>query len=104
VTGWRAALLLKGHRMLDQAAPDRPHWYLRVVGVAPQYQRHGVGMVLLRPALERCDREGTPAYLVASQCKNVPFYEQQGFRVTAELRLPRGPLMWPMIREPRTAD
>ena len=99
VTGWRTALVVKGHLVLERAAPGCPHWYLPVVGVEPEDQGYGVGAALLRPTLERCDRDRTPAYLVASQQKNVPFYERLGFPVRDEVRLPRGPLMWPMIRE-----
>jgi hypothetical protein len=53
------------------------------------------------PALELCDRDGVPAYLEASKEDNVPFYARHGFRVTREIKLPRGPIMYAMWREPR---
>jgi hypothetical protein len=52
------------------------------------------------PVLERCDREGEPAYLESSKEQNIPFYSRHGFEVTGQLDLPDGPSMWPMWREP----
>jgi hypothetical protein len=57
----------------------------------------------MRPVLERCDREGVPAYLEASGARNRDLYLRLGFRVTGEIRLPDGPSMWPMWREPAPA-
>jgi predicted GNAT family N-acyltransferase len=50
--------------------------------------------------LELCDSERLPAYLESSKERNVDFYARHGFRVTSELRLPKGPPMWPMWRSP----
>jgi GNAT superfamily N-acetyltransferase len=86
------------------AHPREPHYYLASLGVAPEAQGNGVGSRLLGPMLERCDREGVPAYLESSRDRNVPFYERHGFRVTDELRLPLGgPTLWLMWREPAGA-
>jgi hypothetical protein len=40
--------------------------------------------------LERCDREGVPAYLESSKDENLPFYERHGFAATGTLHLPLG--------------
>jgi hypothetical protein len=56
---------------------------------------------MLRPVLEQCDSDGVAAYLESSKERNIDFYARHGFRVTRELRLPRGPRVWPMWREPR---
>jgi hypothetical protein len=54
--------------------------------------------------LERCDRDGVPAYLESSKERNVVLYERHGFRVVEQLRLPKdGPPIWRMWREPAKA-
>ena len=47
-----------------------------------------------------CTAESLPAYLESSKERNVDFYARHGFRVTRELRLPKGPPLWSMWREP----
>lgn len=44
----------------------RAHEYLWMIGVAPERQGEGLGTALVRSVLDRCDREGLPAYLEAS--------------------------------------
>jgi GNAT superfamily N-acetyltransferase len=78
-----------------------PHWYLAVLGVDPPRQGRGLGTALLAPVLEQCDRDRIGAYLETATEKDVAFYTRFGFRVTDELRLPDGPPMWPMWRDPR---
>lgn len=92
---------LWGFNRLDRVHPRRPHFYLSILGVAPEAQGRGLGSQLLRPMLDRCDHEGVGAYLESSKERNVPFYERHGFRVTETVRFPRGPLMWAMWREAR---
>ncbi len=48
------------------------------------WRPHGLGSVLLRTMLERCDREQMPAYLEASGSHNIVFYQRHGFRVINE--------------------
>ena len=61
----------------------------------------GIGTALLGPVLERCDRDGRPAYLEASSPRNRACYERNGFRVLEEYRLGRdGPPGWRMWRDP----
>jgi len=54
----------------------------------------------MQPVMEMCDREGVPAYLESSKERNIDFYSRFGFRVLEEVKLPRGPKMWPMWRDP----
>ncbi|QIJ64686.1 GNAT family N-acetyltransferase [Streptomyces sp. JB150] len=81
----------------------RAHAYLWMIGVAPDRQGEGLGTALLTPVLDRCDREGLPVYLEASNAGSRRLYERLGFTVPADrvLELPDGPTMWPMWREPR---
>lgn len=80
-----------------------PHYYVRDVGVLPSRQGCGIGSALLRPTLERCDREGLPAYLEASSERNAALYERLGFRVTRELRFGASPPLRLMLRAPQSA-
>jgi ribosomal protein S18 acetylase RimI-like enzyme len=79
-----------------------PHWYLAVLGTEPDGQGKGKGSAVLQPVLERCDRDGEPAYLESSKESNIPFYERHGFTVTEEVKLgKKGPSVWGMWRDPR---
>ncbi|MGW1096370.1 GNAT family N-acetyltransferase [Streptomyces sp. NPDC002455] len=81
---------------------DRAHEYLLMIGVSPERQGEGIGEALMRGVLERCDREGTPAYLEASSERSRSLYERLGFAFMGRtVDLPQGPPMWPMWREPR---
>ncbi|GAB3180134.1 GNAT family N-acetyltransferase [Streptomyces incanus] len=81
----------------------RAHEYLWMIGVAPGRQGEGLGTALIGSVLDRCDREGLPAYLEASSVRSRLLYERLGFAPAGEpLPLPDGPHMWPMWREPRT--
>ncbi|MFJ8183096.1 GNAT family N-acetyltransferase [Streptomyces sp. NPDC096105] len=81
---------------------DRAHEYLWMIGVVPGRQGEGLGTALIGSVLDRCDREARAAYLEASSERSVRLYRRLGFEPTGEpLRLPDGPLMYPMWREPR---
>ncbi|MFI8167033.1 GNAT family N-acetyltransferase [Streptomyces sp. NPDC085931] len=81
----------------------RAHEYLWMIGVAPGRQGEGLGTALIGSVLDRCDREGLPAYLEASNARSCKLYERLGFEQAGPvLELPDGPVMWPMWREPRT--
>ena len=72
------------HRKL---LPD-PHWYLQVIGVDPAYHGQGFSSRLLRPVLERIDRERMPCALETNIDKNVAIYRRFGFEVISEDELP----------------
>jgi len=80
---------------------EPPHWYLAVLGTDPSRQGRGLGSAVLAPVLEQCDGDGVAAYLESSKERNIRFYARHGFRVTGEIKLPRGPRMWAMWRDPR---
>jgi len=85
---------------MAQCHPQEPHDYLFLLGTRPGWQSRGLGSALLRGVLDRCDREGRPAYLEASSEGNERLYRRHGFQVIDEIRLPDGPTLWPMWREP----
>ena len=98
----RLPLVFHGLTGIERSHPQAPpHWYLAILGTAPQAQGRGLGSAALAPVLARCDEDGVGAYLESSKEQNIPFYARHGFRVTRELRLPRGPRLWAMWREPR---
>jgi GNAT superfamily N-acetyltransferase len=98
----RLSLVGRGLLGLERQHPPRPaHWYLAVLGTDPPAQGRGLGSSVLGPVLDSCDRDGVGAYLESSKERNIDFYARHGFRVTRELRLPRGPTMWAMWRDPR---
>jgi GNAT superfamily N-acetyltransferase len=87
--------------LAESKHPHEPHYYLPFAGVEPGWQGRGIGAALLRPVLERCDRDGMPAYLEATAPRNRALYERNGFETTDVIELPKkGPPMWLMWREP----
>jgi GNAT superfamily N-acetyltransferase len=80
------------------------HYYVRDVGVLPDAQGKGLGSRLMRPTLERCDREGLPAYLEASSEHSAALYERLGFHLTSELRVGGGPPLRLMLRPPHPSE
>jgi GNAT superfamily N-acetyltransferase len=87
---------------LERHHPKSPgHWYLHYLGVEPRQQGRGLGGALLAPVLERCDREGVPAYLESSTERNRALYERNGFDLTGVFKMPvKGPPVREMWREP----
>jgi ribosomal protein S18 acetylase RimI-like enzyme len=98
----RAPLVGYGLLGLEKRHPPKPpHWYLATVGTDPAAQGRGLGTAVLAPVLEECDRDGVGAYLESSKERNIDYYVRFGFRVTEEVRLPRGPRVWLMWRDAR---
>ncbi len=101
--GWGLARKMKededfAHKLRRQLAPFL-HWYLAVLGVAPELQGKGYASRLLRPRLARLDRERLPAYLETSIEDYVAMYRHFGFEVIKEAKLPgTGTKMWVMLR------
>lgn len=89
-------------QLTEAVHPTEPHYYLPIIGVHPGRQGSGLGGALLAHVTGRCDREGMPAYLEASNIRSKALYERLGFVFTGTtIDLPGGPSMWPMWREPR---
>ena len=80
-----------------------PHWYLQIIGVDPAYQGQGFSSRLVRPVLERIDRERMPCFLETNTEKNVAIYRRFGFEVVSEDKVPGTELMsFAMLRKAQT--
>lgn len=79
--------------------PDKPHWYLPLIGIDPARQGHGYGSLLLRFALERIDRDGRLAYLESTNPANIALYKRYGFEALGEIHVDEAPPIFPMVRK-----
>lgn len=86
---------------VEQSHPDEPFWELTILGVEPAQQRKGYGELLMKPVLDECDREGTPAFLISSNVQNLSFYFRHGFEIADTIQFPTMPPFFPMRREPQ---
>jgi len=92
-------------RAAERHHPGAPHYYLMTVGTLPQYKGRGLGSRLIGHVLERCDREGMPAYLENSSGDNLGFYTAHGFWVIERIRFAASvPPVWMMWREAPAAS
>jgi GNAT superfamily N-acetyltransferase len=93
--------LALGLTYMQRMHPREPrHWYLARLGTDPSEQGRGLGSAVLQPVLELCDSDRVGAYLETALHRNLSFYARHSFQVSGELRLPRGPTIWSMWREP----
>lgn len=100
----RLIAALKLNDLMEKEHPKEPHWYLAVIGTDPVRQGVGAGRALITDVTDRCDREGLPAYLESSKERNVPYYERFKFQVTGEIKVPDGPVLYKMWREPQVPE
>ena len=98
--GRRSARVMRGLIQVESRHPKPPHWYLAVLGTEPRRQGEGLATALLQQVLDDCDRDEVPAYLETGTERNVAFYTRHGFKVSEEFRLPNGPPIWLMWRDP----
>jgi ribosomal protein S18 acetylase RimI-like enzyme len=64
------------------------HHFLQMIGVRPEYQGQGYGSKLIRPVLDRIDKEGLACYLETQDDIDVPLYEHYGFKIIDESIIP----------------
>ena len=80
-----------------------PHWYLQIIGVVPAYQGQGFSSQLVRPMLERIDREHMPCFVETNTEKNVAIYRRFKFEVVSEDKIPGTEVMsFAMLRKVQT--
>ncbi len=103
VFGGRLPLALWSRLRMEARHPREPaHWYLAVMGVAPEWQGRGLGTALMRPGLDEIDAASLSAYLESSTPRSRAMYERHGFAVTRVMHLPLGgPPVWLMWRDAR---
>lgn len=102
--GWRVATAWsRVHFELESLHPRNPHWVLDMLGVAPEFQCHGVGSLLLATLLERIDAERASCFLETDRRENVAFYRRASYTVLSEERCAGVPV-WRMWREPQQRD
>ncbi len=78
-----------------------PHWYLMVLGVAPEGQGRGLGRALVQQVLPRAEAARVPCYLETAQPSNVGFYQGLGFTVVTSVVEPQSNLeLWTFRRDP----
>ena len=78
--------------------PNQPHWYLPLIVVDTNWIGRGLGALLMKHALRRCDEEGIPAYLESSNPRNISLYERLGFNIVGRIQCGSSPVMTPMLR------
>jgi GNAT superfamily N-acetyltransferase len=80
----------------------RPHEHLAILAVRPDRQLLGIGTALMNARHACLDRDGTPAYLEASDRAKRDIYLAHGYADIGDpINLPEGPSMYPMWRPPR---
>jgi GNAT superfamily N-acetyltransferase len=87
--------ILKG---MAEHHPREPHWYLPLVAADPNWIGQGLGALLMKHALRRCDEEGVAAYLESTNPRNLSLYERHGFRIMGKIQSGSSPVMTPMLR------
>jgi ribosomal protein S18 acetylase RimI-like enzyme len=86
-------------RRLRRRLAPFPHWYLSILGVAPEFQGKGCASRLLKPMLARLDAANLPCYVETTIEEYVPIYQHFGFKVIQEEVLPGSDSkMWVMLR------
>jgi GNAT superfamily N-acetyltransferase len=89
------AAVVKG---MAEHHPREPHWYLPLVAADPQWIGQGLGSLLMKHALRRCDEEGVAAYLESSNPRNISFYQRHGFKIVGKIQSGSSPVLTPMLR------
>ncbi|BCK56123.1 GNAT family N-acetyltransferase [Nocardia wallacei] len=82
---------------MGNARPAEPHFYLAAIGTLPAARGQNHATQLIRTRL--ADTNDT-CFLIATHPKNRPFYEHLGFVQNQEIKIKRGPTVYPMSLDP----
>jgi GNAT superfamily N-acetyltransferase len=91
--------LLHGFEAIHARRPEKPHWYLSLVGVDTGWQGRGIGSNLLRPILDVADAANLPCYVDTPFVRDIVFYQRLGFKPFDQLVFPGAGRIWFMLRE-----
>ena len=75
------------NRSLSTFRPARDHWYLSVLGVAPDLRGRGLGRQLLAGLFALSEQRPAPIYLESDREASVGFYRAHGFEDRREERV-----------------
>ena len=103
LTGIGRVVRLAGHRWRRERAALGRHWYLWLLGVAPESRGRGIAGSLPRPVLEQANRDGLPCCLQTFSVANVHLYQNPGLTVAQTRQMAHGgpEVRW-MVRLPRS--
>ena len=87
-------------KSMGEHHPNEPHWYLPLIAADPHWVGQGLGALLMKHSLRRCDEEGIPAYLESSNPRNISLYERLGFNIIGKIQSGSSPVLTPMLRPP----
>lgn len=73
--------------MIKKAQPNELMYYLWFIGVDPEYQNSGIGTELLTEIIKDSKPKGRPIYLETSILKNLPWYQNFGFKIYHDAEL-----------------
>jgi GNAT superfamily N-acetyltransferase len=97
-----AIALTRTRQRAARRASQGPTWHLAVLATAPEHRGKGLARALLDRQLQRCDEDGTAAWLETTDPVNPPIYERFGFDVVAHVTDAAWlPGFWVMRRAPR---
>lgn len=65
--------------------PQQPFLYLWFVGVVPDQQGKGIGSRLMAEIIQQSERIKLPVFLETSTRENLPFYQNSGFQIYAQI-------------------
>lgn len=88
-------------RLAARFEPEKPHYYLGVIGVREGRKGSGFGAALLNAYCDRSDRdtESTGVFLETASEPSYRFYLKNGFRLTGEGLLGGDTRLWCVFRE-----
>ncbi|HSW57308.1 MAG TPA: GNAT family N-acetyltransferase [Dehalococcoidales bacterium] len=77
-----------------------PHYYLEILGVEPEHQKKGFSSKLMKPMLQRLDRQKMDCFLETQDPQDVAIYQHFGFEIMEKSEIPDTPLVsWAMLRK-----
>lgn len=72
---------LKREALIKKIRPKESMAYLWYIGVRPESQGKGIGSTLLTELIEYCAVKNRPLYLETSTLRNLPWYQEHGFKI-----------------------